>query len=686
MTIGGVHPGAKVRQRAVPAWLAGTAKPLVRRLQLSAFVAGLFTGVLLIGQSLAIQDDGEGGRGATSIQTSDDVLFELGGDLGDRVTGTEAVSQVTWSTGSAEMPSRLPSRKALVDDAPLAQPRLSFEERVLRSAANPTSGLSPVVGTSALEKQASTANPSKTVPSPERDAIGENAPAPSGDAQKPGPVEIAARLPRLPYAGPSQPVLEDRVAPPPEPDPIPALEPPIKQQGSLLEGNTEIYVDALTSTSRDALVSDPRVNRLLTNPPSTEGSALAFRDVLVYTLSNNPEISAAYWRTEDARFAVRAAQSSLLPQVELGGGSGVEATHVEAQPRVNILQRTEATVRVSQRLFDFGRARGSVRRARALQNSRQLEKRDIVEDIVLSAVTAYLDLLGSMQLVETSRENVAAHERIVALVQKNFDAGNISEAELKRAITRLDRARTNAIDFENRLDLARNTFRRVTGLEPGRLAEPMIDVSAAYDLNRDTVDAFLQSNPSMQAVIEEIKSIEEQLKVTSRTNLPQIDLQLAGSYRENLLGNEAWTSDARAMITANWSAYDGGNTGARRGQLIARQRETEQLLIQLRNELRQDAFNIVSVLTTTEDKRGIFTEQVESSKRVVELYAKQFDAGRRSLLDLLDAQADLARAQEESIATKYENLAAALGSIRLQNKLTETLATQFDLPRSLVTD
>ncbi|MBI1391422.1 MAG: hypothetical protein GC152_01655 [Alphaproteobacteria bacterium] len=451
---------------------------------------------------------------------------------------------------------------------------------------------------------------------------------------------------------------------------------------SVSTGADRQYRRSLGRPDVETTDNDFRVTSVFTEPPATEGSALSLRDVIVYTLKNNPDIGIALWQAADAQFAVRGAKSPLLPSVEFSGSAGLENTFIENAESGGAygLNRREASVRFSQLLYDFGRSAQLLKRARALYQSRELAFDDAVEDTVLAAVTAYLDLLASTELLENAKQNVREHEAIFSLVRINYEGGNTSEAELKRARTRLDRARTQALDVENLRENAINNFRRVTQLEPGRLIEPSVDVSKAAALNEQTVDLIIADSFEVQSFARDQNSIEHQLKATRRSYLPEVSLEVVGRYQDNVLGNVNGSTEGRAMVAARWNLYDGGLASSRASQLRARKRENEQRIVKLRNELREEAFNIISVLRTTADKTAIFNEQVESSRRVVELYSKQFEAGRRTLLELLDAQADFAEARQESISNKYENLSASFASLRFQNYLTPVLAAQLDFP------
>lgn len=455
--------------------------------------------------------------------------------------------------------------------------------------------------------------------------------------------------------------------------------PSIRQQLYLSEGNADQLKKAVETGPVGTTRPDDSLDELLFNPPDTDGLSLELRDVLAYTLMNNPDLGIVYWRLQDRDAAIRGAKAALLPTVEAGFGTGVESVSGERVASTDGLNRQEASFRISQLLFDFGRSMLAVQRAEALYNSQEFLFRDKVAETIQATIIAYLDLMASTELLASSRENVTAHERIYNLVRLNGEGGNATEAEVNRALTRLERARTNMIDFENRREAAIGAFRRITGLEPGTLVRPQFDMSSAYDLNESNLDYVLSRHPALESAFRDYNSIDHQLESAKLAYLPEVRLDVTGKYQDKVLGDTPWQQDGRVMVTASWNVYDGGLASSRKDQLVARRNEVEQRMAKVRNELRQDAYNILSVLRTSQNKTSIFETQLAASMRVVELYFLQFEAGRRTLFELLDAQADLNQAREEQITNKYENLSAGFASLRLQNRLTSTISEQFSL-------
>ncbi|MEM9169644.1 MAG: TolC family protein, partial [Pseudomonadota bacterium] len=324
--------------------------------------------------------------------------------------------------------------------------------------------------------------------------------------------------------------------------------PPIPRRESVEDGDDAQFKASLSRAPTETTIEGDHPNGYFVDPPPTRGETLSLRDVIVYTLKNNPEIGIARWRTEDTKNAIRGARAAIYPTVDLAAAAGVESLRPEGGELTDPLNRRESTLRVTQRVYDFGRSAQVIKRARALNQSQELQQRDQTEAVVLGAVNADLDLLAADRLLQNAKDNVAAHEKIIRLVRLSFEGGNVSESEVKRAQTRLDRARTDMIDFENRREAAINNFRRITGLEPGDLVEPQIALDGAYVLTEQTIDAVLADHPVIQSLLRDGNSLKHQLKAVKRAYLPEFDVEVTGRFQENVLGNEQWNSEARALL------------------------------------------------------------------------------------------------------------------------------------------
>lgn len=413
------------------------------------------------------------------------------------------------------------------------------------------------------------------------------------------------------------------------------------------------------------------------------GEVLGFRDVVLYALRRNPSIEVAFWQAQDAKYAVWAARSARLPDVTLTAATGPEETRLEDPPDGTTMTRADAEVRLSQPLTDFGRTHADIQRARALRQSRDLQYHDKVEETLHDICNVYLDLLSTDQLRKAADENVVAHERILTLVEKGVRGGYLSEAELRQVEVRLDRAKSILLDTEEGYQRALSAFRRVTGLTPSKLTPPQLDLSDAYRLSFEAIDLFLIENHRYQSTLREIASLQHQISAAKRAYFPTLSVEVVGTIRDNVLGNVQTTTAGSALVSMSWGLFDGGRAIATAGQLRARRNETEARLRLLREELREDAYNVVTVLQNTQRRRTIVERQVAAARDVTSLYRKQFEAGRRTLLDFLDAQDEVFSAINEDIASRYELQSAEFAALRFENRLTATLAEQLELASAL---
>src|SRR5207247_838681 len=88
------------------------------------------------------------------------------------------------------------------------------------------------------------------------------------------------------------------------------------------------------------------------------------------------------------------------------------------------------------------------------------------EDVALSAVQAYLDILRNQELVAVARKNVAAHQSSFTMVRHLGEQGLGRDADTDQTSGRLELAKANLRSAQNNLENAKITFQKVTGMMP----------------------------------------------------------------------------------------------------------------------------------------------------------------------------------------------------------------------------
>ena len=392
-------------------------------------------------------------------------------------------------------------------------------------------------------------------------------------------------------------------------------------------------------------------------------------EIVQQTLSTNPDIRIADAQLDDARAAVEIERSATRPEVDLIVQTGVENVYSESSAN-EAGHRSEMNVAVNHVLFDFGSRDRAIDRRNILVESAKLRKQDKNQEISLKVVEAYLDYRRSVDLLAAAGKNVSEHERIVRLVQLNEEGGNASVADVKRAETRLEAAKSERISLSNAQEDAVAAFRRLTGVSPEDVAAPKELAPEGKVRELKDLETLIRSNPQLRSVLADRRSLEEQWMQQHKTARPEIYLRGEANYKNNAGGDTGLTSDVKGMIGFRVKLFDGGRRDSTLEQIDARIRETDARHEKLYRELLQQMEQNNQALATSTEKQAFLDDQVDAAERAMALYREQFEAGERTPFELLDAQRDVYRARSELINHRYDAAASIYRNLRLNGSLT----------------
>ena len=405
---------------------------------------------------------------------------------------------------------------------------------------------------------------------------------------------------------------------------------------------------------------------LATQPaPLPPGQTESLRDAIVASLKNNPDIQIALARQDDARYGVHQAVAGYLPHLDGTVALGGEYTNFNVGDPTR-LGRSEATLNLTQNIWDWGVTINDIKRARADYRSAQWGTREQIEQISYDISAAYLSVLEKQKLVDLSRASIAAHEKILRMISVQNELGLNTTADVSRAKAKLENVKAELLDRTSALQQAREGYRRLTQHLPAIAIDlPPTDHALPRDADA-AVDMIDQHSPRMAQAVEDRRSIERQRASQTGTFLPRLGLLVQGNLKDEVQGRTGRNTDARAMLTVSYSFFNGGADIAIRNRISARLREADYELDRRRREVEQDIRIDFSAMEAAREKIGTIDREIESAQKVDQLYRQQFREGRRSVFDLLDSQQILFDAR----ANQITNLTAkTLAEFRVLQKL-----------------
>jgi adhesin transport system outer membrane protein len=370
--------------------------------------------------------------------------------------------------------------------------------------------------------------------------------------------------------------------------------------------------------------------------------AFTIIDAINQAVQTNPDVgeSAANRRATEA--GLRQSQGVLLPQVRLNASAGSERFNqqdISPPPQGNNqwLNARSASITVRQVLFDGFSSLNEIWRQAARVDAAAYRVHERTELIALDAAEAYIDIIRFTRLIVVANDNLAAHRRLLGNVEARFKGGRSGEGDLEQTRERVAAAEAALADFQQSLDQARGTYRKVIGLEPFNLRAPgrLGGLPATKD---DALATALRFNPTIRAAQEDSNAAKYAFRGTLGSFLPSVAFEgtaLRAQDSDTIFGRR---SDESAKVVMTWDIFRGGQDSWKRVELAERYTEATMAHARLQRGAFESLDKAWAARTITSDRIAALIRQVSSDRKAITAYTKEYELGQRSLIDLLNAE------------------------------------------------
>jgi adhesin transport system outer membrane protein len=308
---------------------------------------------------------------------------------------------------------------------------------------------------------------------------------------------------------------------------------------------------------------------------------------------------------------------------------------------------------VEQPIWTGGRISSNIRRAKAAEDAQSAEYVATVEALALTTSQTYFEIARLTRREQLLADSVKEHQRLVATMERRV------EQEVS-PLADLELARSRAAQIEQEYTLTRSQKETALRVMAELVADPSYDLGPIpfYDpqLELPNADALEEQavafDPTLRRFSAEADIARADLDARKASILPQLNAQYSYS---DILGSRVGVV-VRAQTTGGLSQISEINSARLRIQsALENRREAEQ---RLRREIASDVIEYEAAKA----RASISTRASEHAARVSESYMRQFIAGRRSWLDVMNALREAINAQ---IGKTDAEATAMLSSVRL---------------------
>ena len=409
-------------------------------------------------------------------------------------------------------------------------------------------------------------------------------------------------------------------------------------------------------------------------------SAQTLEETLVRAYANNPTLRAERAALRATDEEVPQALSNWRPTISASGSAGwdvTDSTSSSSRPKsADVTYPVSASLSISQSLYRGGRTRAAIDGAENTVFAGRASLADTEQAVLLSAATAYADVVRDQAVLELNLNNERVLQRQLEATGDRFRVGEVTRTDVSQAESRLSRARADRISSEGSLIDSRASYENVVGEPPGvlRPAQPLEDlpdsldsaISVAKANNYSVIEARYTEDVAKNSVDE----IEGEL-------LPTVSL--SGSLSRSYEASNRDSESDSASITASISIplYSSGS-------VTSRVRQAKQVVFQRRDEYSQavrtaveDVTSAWQVLQTAKAQISAFSSAVQAAEIALEGVREEANVGSRTVLDVLDAEQELLDARVNLVTAQRDELVA---TYQLRQAIGALTAAKLGLP------
>jgi outer membrane protein len=390
-----------------------------------------------------------------------------------------------------------------------------------------------------------------------------------------------------------------------------------------------------------------------------------FRAALAAAYHNNTDLKVNAQKQYVEAEIVPQAMSGFRPQVVASASHTRQREETTSSPlsQSKVTNPSALSLQLSQSLFKSWGTMADVDRADARLKASLLGFESAEQKALLEAAQFYLQLLVTRETARLNRSTEARLKKALESVQLRAEVGEMSLTDVAQARSRLARAAAERLDAESKVEIAEAAYVRVIGEKaPEQLYFPEPLTSLVPETLDAATDHALGKSFDIRAAEAQVSSAKHEITVKRSDLLPSVNLVGSAERSVGKTRDENRTTTLSAVVELKVPLYQGGAKWAslRAAQKVALQRKIE--LENLRRQLKEEIIKAWSGWLSAKERVEQFRIQVEAAEVRLEGTREEFAVGERIVLDVIDAEDELLRAQVALVQARQEEL---LGTFRL---------------------
>lgn len=363
---------------------------------------------------------------------------------------------------------------------------------------------------------------------------------------------------------------------------------------------------------------------------------LKLKEILESSLSTNPKVLEQLGVIRGKEEALYGKKAQYYPSVS-----------VSANTYDQILGQTLLILR--QPIWSFGKIEESIKMAEIDLNNETNNILKVERELIDEVTTLYVKACGARQKVLVTNANTDELKRIYEKIKRRATGGLATESDVRTAYSRVIQSQNQEVSQQSEYDVAL--------AELSELAHAPVSEVEILDLSKmnleglePLIDKIVSVSPEIEKANGEVELIRQKTNYTKALGTPDVYFQVQNTVNTGF-GQKGTQAGLKVDYQFNGlGQINQGQVGEVVSQLESAEERLSTQIMDLTRKVRGLWINRTSLEKQIHNQRLVINNVESSMVSALRLY----DAGKKSLIELLNMQRELADARTSLIVSQTE--------------------------------
>jgi adhesin transport system outer membrane protein len=344
------------------------------------------------------------------------------------------------------------------------------------------------------------------------------------------------------------------------------------------------------------------------------------------SLTENPNIQARLGELRAAGFDLEGAQWARFPSLT---------------GEVQASENAQAVLQLQQPLWTGGRIDSQIGLATENREAAVASVREAEQQVLLQVGVGFFEILRLEARIGIAVENVAEHRRLLEMIQRRVRAEVSPIADETLAASRMQQAISERLQFERALEAARVNLEQASGATLRAGLTPPERLPALPQDEREAIESALGHSGERERLKILIRAARAQVEVARANTKPVIFAAVRQQIGSLQLGQDR----TLAFVGMEFRPGPGLSVLSAAEAAVSRVATAEQAVLTHERQLLLQVRSAWAELLAQRQQLDPVSRIARASDEVVASYLRQYQVGRKTWLDVLNAQRESTQAR-----------------------------------------